>query len=222
MLAIHKLKQAINVNQLDQIVLTTDSDELIKEARKLKDSRIVVIKRPDEISTAESDTVEAVKHVLDLLGVNSQTSNSTIILLQPTSPLFSSVDISCAIDQYLNDKDMDKKGLFSVERLPGKFRADKHYIYNKDNDELIRANNCRPNNLRNENEVIVSRNGCSIYILRIKFLDSGFFQTGMKGYLTHGGISIDIDTELDWLISDLIYGFMKNEDVEFPRKYRDY
>ena len=32
MLAIHKLKQAINVNQLDQII-TTDSDELIKEAR---------------------------------------------------------------------------------------------------------------------------------------------------------------------------------------------
>ena len=45
MLAIHKLKQALNVKQLDQIVLTTDSDELIKEARKLKDSRIVVIKK---------------------------------------------------------------------------------------------------------------------------------------------------------------------------------
>ena len=222
MLAIHKLKQATSVRQFDKIILTTDSNELIIEAKKLKDSRIMIVKRPDNLATAESNTIEAVKHVVNLLGLSSKTSNSAIVLLQPTSPLFSSVDITCAIDQYLNDKDIDKKGLFAVERLPGKFRADKHYIYNCSNDEIVRANYCEPNDLGNENKIIVSRNGCSIYILKIKYLEYGFFQKGIKGYLTHSSLSIDIDTELDWLLSSLLYKYILEHSIEDLVGHKDY
>lgn len=69
-----------NLDIIDRIIVTTDSEEIKQIALK---NNVEVIDRPKEISNDTSTTVSALKHVLETIKVKS----GNIILLQPTNPL---------------------------------------------------------------------------------------------------------------------------------------
>lgn len=89
------VRAAVN-SQLDMIVITTDSEEIRDVALWWADGdpRVVVVKRPEHLATAEALAFDAVKHVWDVVGKPEIT-----LLLNPTNPCRWGGDIDAALEE---------------------------------------------------------------------------------------------------------------------------
>ena len=83
---------------LDDIVVSSDSDEILNIARQFE---VKTIKRPLEMATPESESYPALMHAVDQHGVVVDLA----CLLQPTSPFRSAYDIDCCILGMMYDED---------------------------------------------------------------------------------------------------------------------
>lgn len=72
---------------VDEVIATTDDAEIAHEAAR---AGATVVRRPAELATATSRTVDAVVHALDERG---EPDGVLVVLLQPTSPLRTSADV---------------------------------------------------------------------------------------------------------------------------------
>jgi len=81
----HTINQAKKVNYIDQIIVSTDNDN-IKEIA-LKYGAKVPFKRPKILSDDNATNIDVVLHAIGKL------NSDIFILLQPTSPLRTSIDI---------------------------------------------------------------------------------------------------------------------------------
>ena len=81
--------EAAKKSKIDLLVLSSDSDSIIKEAG------IKYVKRPARLSGSRSPSEAAVNHVIDELEINPDKT----ILLQCTSPLTRTEDIDALIDK---------------------------------------------------------------------------------------------------------------------------
>ena len=77
----HSINYAKESNYIEEIILTTDDQEIKKVGES---NNITVVDRPQNISGDEATTESAIEHVISLFELPIDT---TIILLQPTSPL---------------------------------------------------------------------------------------------------------------------------------------
>ena len=77
----HSIDYARESNFIDQIILTTDSEEIMQIGRK---NNITVLKRPKKLSGDEATTESVIEHAISLMKFSE---NTIYILLQPTSPL---------------------------------------------------------------------------------------------------------------------------------------
>jgi len=77
----HSIDYAKQSKLVNQIILTTDSDEIMQIG---KDNNISVVDRPKELSGDYASTESAIEHVISLFNYSLKT---IFILLQPTSPL---------------------------------------------------------------------------------------------------------------------------------------
>jgi len=81
----YQLRNALDSKLIDDVVLSSDSDEILDIGRKLFGTRIVISKRPPEISTDSSKTEETLLHVLDQL--KRIRDYDIVVTLEPTNPL---------------------------------------------------------------------------------------------------------------------------------------
>lgn len=79
----YQIKNALDSNLIDKVVLASDSDEILEVGRGLFGNKILLVKRPSEISTGASKTEETLLYVLDQL----QESFDIVVTLEPTNPL---------------------------------------------------------------------------------------------------------------------------------------
>lgn len=84
---------AKEVSCIDRIIVSTDNDKIAQEAIKYGAS---VHKRSKKNSSDLAKTIDALKEIVEDMGLH----DDICILLQPTSPLRGSLDISYAIRQY--------------------------------------------------------------------------------------------------------------------------
>ncbi|SFQ44084.1 N-acylneuraminate cytidylyltransferase [Amycolatopsis arida] len=85
-LVAHAVHTALKAGLAD-VVVTTDDDDIAAAART-EGARVV--RRPAALATADSRTLPAVLHVLD---VESTPDTTVVVLLQPTSPLRTVADV---------------------------------------------------------------------------------------------------------------------------------
>jgi N-acylneuraminate cytidylyltransferase len=92
-LVAHAVRTAAT-GRVDRVVVSTD-DDVIATASELGPDDIV--RRPAELATSDSRSVDAVLHAADALGL---ADDATLVLVQPTSPLRTSADIDECLALY--------------------------------------------------------------------------------------------------------------------------
>lgn len=88
--AVHSAREA----GVEQVVVSTDGADIAAEAERLG---ATVVLRPAALSTGSSRTVSALLHAADALGLPDDT---TVVLLQPTSPLRTADDVRAVLDRH--------------------------------------------------------------------------------------------------------------------------
>ena len=96
----YTLEQAKKVSNISKIIVTTDIVSLLKKDSK----RIIYIKRPKLLCSDTSTTESAIFHSLDYIKRVKNIVPENIVLLQPTSPFRTSIDIKNSINLFIKKK----------------------------------------------------------------------------------------------------------------------
>ena len=104
------IKVALDSNCFSDVLVSSDSDEILKYSKSLSD-QVICVKRPEEFSTDEASTLDAVRHAIDYYVATGQSAPDTVMLLQPTSPMRKIIDLKNACRIFYES---DKKSLVSV------------------------------------------------------------------------------------------------------------
>jgi N-acylneuraminate cytidylyltransferase/CMP-N,N'-diacetyllegionaminic acid synthase len=93
------IEAALEAKLNARIMVTSDDEKILSIARQYFGKEVIVHKRPDELATDTSATTDVLIEAVQS-EISKGYSPQTIILLQPTSPLRNSEDISRALDVY--------------------------------------------------------------------------------------------------------------------------
>jgi len=106
----YTIEASINSNSITKTIVSSDDFEILKVANDYGADTII---RPDYLATDFSNSESVIAHALDFLHSCGEIFD-ILILLQPTSPLRDSSDISSSLEYFLNSK---ATSLISVTEL---------------------------------------------------------------------------------------------------------
>ena len=189
------IKSALNSKYIDRIVVSTDDQEISNIS--IKYGAEVPFLRPKSLATDDASSIDTIINVLGEVEIINQ-HYEYILLLQPTSPLRTEIDIDKAIEL------LEKKSADSVisvcevdhpphwnNTLPDDgnmqlfFREDNTNKRSQDYDKYYRLNG-------------------AIYLVKTERLlkeKSLFLKTNTFAYCMDRYSSVDIDTEEDFLVA---------------------
>jgi CMP-N-acetylneuraminic acid synthetase len=187
------IEAAKESHYIDEIIISSDDKKILQIAQQ---NGVKSLKRPKELASDSATTFDVIKHVLEHI-----TGYDYVVLLQPTSPLRDATDIDKAIE-FLIEKSADAViSVCTMEHSPlwsntlpedksmqGFLRED---VINKRSQEL---------------QQYYRLNG-AIYIVKIDmFLQekSFFLKENIFAYIMSQEKSVDIDTELDFKLAQLL------------------
>jgi len=199
----YSIKACADSQRLTKFVVSTDSGQirLVSEA-----AGAIVVDRPVEFATDSSSVVDAALHALSVLEV-SDGPYDAVMLVQPTAPVRTGKDIDEAIKLLENQPEID--GIVSVIQVddahPARmYRMDEHGLLESlmPDFETRRRQDLAP---------IYHRNG-SIYLIRKKTLieKCTFMPEKKIGLLMQSGLTINIDTERDLLVAEILLSEWKS------------
>lgn len=181
------IEAAIGCKYLDKIVVSSDRDDILQVAGKYP---IELLKRPDYLATDTATSFDVFKHVIEIYD-----GYEYVVLLQPTSPLRTSVHINEAIELLEEKKANAVISVSEVEHNPlwcntlpsdgslASFLGDD--VINKRSQDL---------------EKFYRLNG-AIYVCAIDKLlkeETFFIKNRSYAYIMSMGCSVDIDTVTDF------------------------
>ena len=172
---------------IDRLVVSTDSDAIAKIA--IQYGAEVPFLRPPELATDNSPGIEPALHAVEHLP-----GFDWLLLLQPTSPLRTAMDID-SIYEFCNIKHASSAvSICEVKKHP-------YWIYKKDNSSYIQPffNKHLEINRRQDLPKAYSLNG-ALYLIKVDQLikNKSFINQETLGYLMNQERSTDIDTIEDW------------------------
>jgi len=188
------VESAMQSKYLDEIILSTDSDDIIKVVENYK---IKTIKRPIELASDTAKTVDVVKHIIE----NIDKKYDFIVLLQPTSPLRTSNHIDEAIEQLIK---LNADAIISVTEV------DHSPLWCNILPESLSMENFISEDIKHKRSQDFPKfyrlNG-AIYICKTKKLieeNTFFLKKNIYAYIMDKKSSIDIDEELDFKLAEII------------------
>ena len=184
----HILQTLKKCKNLDQIVVTSDSEEIIHIAEMEK---VLVIKRPENLATDATTLDPVIHHAVNYLEKQMHLSYTNIMTVQPTSPLLSVHSTEHVIQQFIDQPEIDS--IISVvddRHLSWTFRDGKYIpLYEKRiNRQYLPPNFRETGGFLLTRRVHVSetnRLGKNIHLFEIPRLEA-----------------IDIDHEVDWWVAE--------------------
>lgn len=192
---------AINSKIFDKIVLTTDDQEIIDKSEYFK-NKIIRIKRPRNISTDNSKSIEYIRHTVLKLK-ESNLIFKYIILLEPTSPLTDSDDVK-KIHKILTSN----KNTSSVVSVQNNIKYHPNF-----NFRLSFKNNLIPfhkkiDKRRQDISKMYYLDG-SIYASKVSTLlkYNSFIQKNTKPFFSNLHKFIEIDDKFDFELAEIIKKF---------------
>ncbi len=194
-LIVYSVDCAIESEVVTHVAISTDDSDIIALYEDI--SGVRVIRRPEEMATDKSSVIDAIVHALEVLKEKGL-SFGCIVLLQPTSPFRKPTDIDKAVEKYWANS---HQPLCSVcecgDYHPARMYDIKQNTLNSLHPELssIRRQDLPP---------VYHRNG-AMYIFSEKQLrEGGVIHENMTPYVMPEIQSINIDTELDFRLAELV------------------
>ena len=198
----HSINYAKESKYIEEIILTTDNEEIKKIGR---DNNITVVDRPKEISGDKATTESAIEHVISLFKFSIDT---TIVLLQPTSPIRPKNSLDKMI-KIFNEQLYDSMLTLSpIHPLTWK-------IDNKKTECMYDYSNRPRRQDFKEKDLIYDENG-SVYIFTNKiFIEKNNRLGGKIGhYIFKEEYGRQIDTPLDFKLLETIGKYLKRKENE--------
>ncbi|PKQ68848.1 CMP-N-acetlyneuraminic acid synthetase [Labilibaculum manganireducens] len=185
---------------ITDIVVSTDDDEIAKISKEY--GAEVPFVRPDYLSNDTATSVDVVKHSIDFYKQMGK-EYSYIMLLQPTSPLRTVEDINGAVELLLEKKADSVISMCECKHSPlwTNILPEDNSINNFERDEL--------KNVRSQDLPTYYQYNGAIYITQVdRLLEEKMFSfnTNSYAYLMSNERSIDIDTNIDKMIAEIILG----------------
>lgn len=192
----YTIDEARKSKHLTRIVVSTEDGEIAAICRK---SDVEVIKRPFELATDDTPSQLVYRHAIKSLEKKNFYAD-IVVVLQPTSPLRKVEDIDDAIRQFMNTRCHSVVSICETEHPP-------HWTYTLDNENRLVAV------LKDGNKITRRQDAPKTYRLNgavfVTSKDVIIKENSIIGYNTIGYImdnerSIDIDSELDFKIAQMI------------------
>jgi len=183
---------------IDRIIVSTDDEEIASVAKA--HGAEVPFMRPKDLALDNSTTISALFHAIDWLKDNQQYHPKYLLLLQPTSPLRSVVDIENVIEMFREEKVRSVVSVCKATHHPwlANTIADDGNMENFMNKEIS-------NQRRQDFPEYYQLNG-AIFMIEIDYLRrcNGFFGSKTYAYKMPAERSIDIDSALDLQFADFL------------------
>lgn len=190
------IESAMKSIYIDEIAISTDDEDIIEIAKSYKIN--VPFLRPEELSSDKASTMDVVFHTIENYKSIGRCYD-IIILLQPTSPLRTSLDI----DNSFKLLSKDTKAIISVCELDHS-PLWSNVLPSDNSMEFFLKEDIK--GLRSQDLPQYYRLNGAIYISTINYLETNrsFFGNQSKAYIMSSNNSIDIDTKLDFELCKLI------------------
>lgn len=192
----YTIEAALESGEFEEVMVSTDSEKYAEIAREY--GAQVPFLRSDVTSSDTASSWDMVQEVLDRYGDMGKEFDS-FCLLQPTSPLRNAEDIKKAYEMYKKTADLAVVSVCEAEHSPlwcGHLPENGEFIGFIDKDNMKQ---------RQAGGKFYRLNG-AIYIINIKrFANERFFyQKGGFAYIMPQNRSVDIDTDIDFLIAETL------------------
>lgn len=181
------IKEALDSKYIDNVVLSSDDDEIIEVAKKYGCN--VPFKRPVELAADETPSIVVVLHAIERMD-----EYDYVVLLQPTSPFRTAKDIDSSIELCMKKEAVSCVSLTEATENPNWM----YFLDDKMNMLSVLDEDLR---LQRQKLATVYKLNGAIYIVQRdwvlkhqKFVDRQI----SVGYIMSGKNSLDIDEEEDF------------------------
>lgn len=186
---------------LTRCIVSTDDQETAQIAAMLG---CEVMARPVDLAQDDTPTVLVIKHVFEMLEAQGESFDYGLVL-QPTSPLRTGLDIDSAL-QALFQSDADS--IVSVYQVSDHHPA---RMYRMENEHLISFDEIFSTTRRQELPPVYHRNG-AIYAFHRSLLEQDtLLGNNIISYIMAEDRSLNIDTEYDLVLADFILSGKKQQ-----------
>lgn len=197
----HAVDCALMSKNVDRIVLTSDSQEILDGVSP--SVKLVKIARPSAFASDSSSVVTAVNHVLE-----TESDFDIIVLLQPTSPLRTSANLDAVIGMF-SDPEVD--AVISVIS-----DADIHpaRMYSLSTNGTLQSYLKEAESVRRQDlPEVYLRNGC-FYAIRTEAFknEQTFMANRKKAYLMDNQWLANVDSPRDLIIVRAIFEEWKSQN----------
>lgn len=183
---------------ITDIVVSTDGEDIAAIAKQY--GAEIPFMRPDNLSSDTALSIDVVLHAIDFLSESGR-DYDLLLLLQPTSPLRSTSDISTAIDFFNRS---NAQGVISVCECEHSPLWANVLPESKSLDSFIAP---EISELRSQDLPVYYRFNGAIYLFDVQQLrlrKSFFYSTSVFAYVMNKKNSIDIDTDIDFQFGEFL------------------
>jgi CMP-N,N'-diacetyllegionaminic acid synthase len=197
-LIIWTLRAARAATRLDRTIVSTDGEEIARVVAG--ETQVEVLMRPPELSLDDTPSVDVLLHVLNELSARGGEAPSHVVLLQPTSPLRTGGDIDEAIELA---HETGAPAVVSVCEA----RTHPFLAYRMDDGGRLAPflESARGYRRRQALPPAYAPNG-AVFVVRTDVLkrEGTLYPVGALGLVMSETRSIDIDTELDLRVAEML------------------
>ena len=192
----YTIKAAQKSKYLERIIVSTEDKEIAEIAKRLGAE---VINRPRELARDETPTLPVLQHVIHHLEEKENCRPDVIVILQPTSPLRTPEDIDAAVKKFRETKCDSVVSVCEVEHPI-------EWMYTLDRDRMKPLMKDGARITRRQDAPMVYRLNGAVYVTRRETITqkNTVLAGDLRAYVMPPERSIDIDTEMDFKLAELI------------------